>query len=155
MDKATFEQLYRQMLPGLYRLALSILRHGADAQDAVQQAAYDGQGVNVLARIAPKRPEEYALFNSWMMDRGDMYDVSWEPDEVATGTQESNIIEGGVKIVNENGAQAYYEAGKEVPIPEGREAAMAAGCMIYPSSASTWACAPPRTIRHRTLRSTA
>ena len=39
MDKATFEQLYRQMLPGLYRLALSILRHGADAQDAVQQAA--------------------------------------------------------------------------------------------------------------------
>jgi len=39
MDKTTFEQLYRQMLPGLYRLALSILRHGADAQDAVQQAA--------------------------------------------------------------------------------------------------------------------
>lgn len=97
----------------------------------VEQAAYDGQGVNVLARITPKRPEEYALFNSWMMDRGDMYDVSWEPDEVETGTQESNIIEGGVKIVNENGAQAYYEAGKEVPIPEGREAAMAAGCMIY------------------------
>lgn len=97
----------------------------------VEQAAYDGQGVNVLARITPKRPEEYALFNSWMMDRGDMYDVSWEPDEVETGTQESNIIEGGVKIVNESGVQAYYEAGKEVAIPEGREAAMAAGCMIY------------------------
>jgi len=39
MDKTTFEQLYRDMLPGLYRLAQSILRHTADAQDAVQQAA--------------------------------------------------------------------------------------------------------------------
>lgn len=97
----------------------------------VEKAVYDGQGVNVLARVTPKRPEEYALFNSWMMDRGDMYDVIWEPDEVATGTQESNIIEGGVRIVNEGGVQAFYEAGVEVPIPEGREAAMAAGCMIF------------------------
>ena len=39
MDKTTFEQLYRDMLPGLYRLAQGILRHTADAQDAVQQAA--------------------------------------------------------------------------------------------------------------------
>ncbi len=39
MDKTTFEQLYREMLPGLYRLAQSMLRQSADAQDAVQQAA--------------------------------------------------------------------------------------------------------------------
>lgn len=39
MNKTTFEQMYREMLPGLYRLAQSILRHTADAQDAVQQAA--------------------------------------------------------------------------------------------------------------------
>lgn len=39
MDKTTFEQLYRDMLPGLYRLAQSVLRQTADAQDAVQQAA--------------------------------------------------------------------------------------------------------------------
>ena len=39
MDKAAFERLYLDMLPGLYRLAQSILRHPADAQDAVQQAA--------------------------------------------------------------------------------------------------------------------
>lgn len=39
MDKATFEQMYREMLPGLYRLAQSLLRQSADAQDAVQQAA--------------------------------------------------------------------------------------------------------------------
>ncbi len=39
MDKTTFEQLYRDMLPSLYRLAQSILHQSADAQDAVQQAA--------------------------------------------------------------------------------------------------------------------
>lgn len=39
MDKTTFEQLYRDMLPGFYRLAQSILRNPSDAQDAVQQAA--------------------------------------------------------------------------------------------------------------------
>lgn len=39
MDKATFERLYLDMLPGLYRLAQSLLRQPSDAQDAVQQAA--------------------------------------------------------------------------------------------------------------------
>ncbi|MBR1821993.1 MAG: sigma-70 family RNA polymerase sigma factor [Clostridia bacterium] len=39
MDKTTFEALYREMVPGLYRLAQGMLRHPADAQDAVQQAA--------------------------------------------------------------------------------------------------------------------
>lgn len=39
MDKASYERLYGEMLPGLYRLAQSILRQPADAQDAVQQAA--------------------------------------------------------------------------------------------------------------------
>lgn len=39
MDRPAFERLYLDMLPGLYRLAQGILRHPADAQDAVQQAA--------------------------------------------------------------------------------------------------------------------
>ncbi|MBP5728779.1 MAG: RNA polymerase sigma factor [Clostridia bacterium] len=38
MNKVSFEQLYMEQLPGLYRLAQGILRHTADAQDAVQQA---------------------------------------------------------------------------------------------------------------------
>ena len=38
MNKVSFEQLYMQQLPGFYRLAQSILRHTADAEDAVQQA---------------------------------------------------------------------------------------------------------------------
>ena len=39
MDRTDFEQLYITLYPGLYRLAQSILRQEADAQDAVQQSA--------------------------------------------------------------------------------------------------------------------
>ncbi len=39
MDQASFAQLYMEQLPGLYRLALSILHSESDAEDAVQQAA--------------------------------------------------------------------------------------------------------------------
>lgn len=39
MDKADFERLYLEMLPGLYRLSLGMLHNEADAHDAVQQAA--------------------------------------------------------------------------------------------------------------------
>ena len=38
MTKDTFGQLYLQLLPGLYRLAQSILHHREDAMDAVQPA---------------------------------------------------------------------------------------------------------------------
>lgn len=38
MNKEAFEALYVRQLPGLYRLAQSILHNTADAQDAVQQA---------------------------------------------------------------------------------------------------------------------
>ncbi len=41
MDKSSFEQLYLQQLPGLYRLAMSILHHREDAQDAVQQSVLE------------------------------------------------------------------------------------------------------------------
>ena len=41
MDKSSFEQLYLQQLPGLYRLAMSSLHHRDDAQDAVQQSVLE------------------------------------------------------------------------------------------------------------------
>ena len=41
MDKSSFEQLYLQQLPGLYRLAMSILHHRDDVQDAVQQSVLE------------------------------------------------------------------------------------------------------------------
>ena len=41
MDKSSFEKLYLEQLPGLYRLAMSILHHRDDAQDAVQQSVLE------------------------------------------------------------------------------------------------------------------
>ena len=38
MNKTTFEQLAREILPGLYRLAVSILRSPVDSEDAVMHA---------------------------------------------------------------------------------------------------------------------
>ena len=39
MDRESFERLYTELYPALFRLALSILRNIPDAQDAVQLAA--------------------------------------------------------------------------------------------------------------------
>lgn len=105
----------------------------------IEQAAYDGQGMNALVRLTPKDTEHNALFNSWLMDApGDVYDIYSGPMEVPEGTQESDIMEGGVRIVNEGGVQAYFEAGEEVPIPESREAAMAAGCLVFRENGKLW-----------------
>lgn len=57
MDKAAFEALYLDMLPGLYRLAQSLLRQEADAQDAVQQAAI--KAWQALDRLPPGRERAY------------------------------------------------------------------------------------------------
>ena len=61
MNKVAFEELYMQQLPGMFRLAQSILHHTADAEDAVQQAVLQawkridaiqpGKGKAYLARI--------------------------------------------------------------------------------------------------------
>lgn len=51
MEKTDFGQLYMTLYPGLYRLALSILRQEADAQDAVQQAA-----INAWAAAGRMKP---------------------------------------------------------------------------------------------------
>lgn len=117
-------------LDGAENLVETDLGHAENewATVTVEEAAYDGQGVKVLARITPKEPEKYALFNDWYMDPNeDEYSTSWGPSEVATGTLEIDDI----KIVNEGGVQAYYKAGKEVPIPEGLEAAKAEDCLIF------------------------
>ncbi len=57
MDKASFERLYRELLPGLYRLAQSLLRSEADAQDAVQQAALNAY--RALPRMKPGLERAY------------------------------------------------------------------------------------------------
>ena len=50
----------------------------------VEEAVYDGQGVMVLARLAPKDPEQYALHNSFFLDAPEEeYLVEYMPAEVA------------------------------------------------------------------------
>lgn len=55
MDKASYESLYLEMLPGLYRLAQSLLRHPADAQDAVQQAVLKAWQKRAVIRQGAER----------------------------------------------------------------------------------------------------
>ncbi len=57
MTKDDFGQLYMQLLPGLYILALSILRHREDAMDAVQQAIE--KAWNVSKRIRSGEEKAY------------------------------------------------------------------------------------------------
>jgi len=57
MDKQSFERLYLDLLPGLYRLAQGILRQPADAQDAVQQAAI--KAWQALDRLPPGGERAY------------------------------------------------------------------------------------------------
>ena len=59
MTKESFEQLYIQLLPGLYRLAVSILYHREDAMDAVQQAAE--KAWKVTDRIQCGREKAYIV----------------------------------------------------------------------------------------------
>ena len=94
----------------------------------VEEAAYDGQGVMVMAKITPKEPEKYALLNDFYMDPDENeYIITLGPDEVPEGTQETEWM----RIVNENDEQALYIDGQEVPIPEGRAAAKKLECPIY------------------------
>ena len=57
MNKIAFEELYMQQLPGLFRLAQSILRQPSDAEDAVQQAVL--QAWRQLETIQPGKEKAY------------------------------------------------------------------------------------------------
>ena len=116
-------------LDGAEELVETDLGHAENewATVTVEEAAYDGQGVMVLAKITPKEPEKYALFNSLCTDPGEEFITSSVPVELPEGTQAT----GDLEIINGSGAQALYIAGKEVPIPEGREAAEASDCPVY------------------------
>ena len=57
MDKRSFEELYMDLYPGLYRLAQGILRQEADAQDAVQQAAVKAWAA--IDRIGQEKEKAY------------------------------------------------------------------------------------------------
>ncbi len=57
MNKTTFEQLAREMLPGLYRLAVSILKSPVDSEDAVSEDDQRYTLSEIPFKLHPCEPE--------------------------------------------------------------------------------------------------
>ena len=85
MDKTAFSSLYMEMMPGLYRLALSMLHNTADAEDAVQQAAL--KAWQVSGRIRPGGERMYVtrilinVCHDIQRQRMRMFPVSQVPEQ--------------------------------------------------------------------------
>ena len=95
----------------------------------VEEAAYDGQGAMVLARLTVKDPETYAL----LTDSGDPeelkdYDFEYVPVEVG---EVQSMTDGHFEIRNDAGGQALLVDGAEVDIPESEAAAQEMGYPMY------------------------
>ena len=96
----------------------------------VEEAVYDGQGVMVLARLAPKDPEQYALHNSFFLDAPEEeYLVEYMPAEVPEGVYP--YANGTMEIRNGPDERALYVDGAPVELPTDRETADAAGLPVY------------------------
>ena len=105
----------------------------------VEEAAYDGQGVMALARITPKEPEMYALFNILLMDMPeDEYEIETVQDgpraiedpylQLALSNDEG---EHDVEIINEESHKQIFIDGVEAPLPESINEAMEAFIPVY------------------------
>ena len=95
----------------------------------VEEAAYDGQGAMVLARLTVKNPEKYAL----LTDSGDPeelkdYDFEYVPVEVG---EVQSMSDGHFEIRNDAGGQALLVDGAEVDIPESEAEAQEMGYPVY------------------------
>ena len=96
----------------------------------VEEAVYDGQGVMVLARLAPKDPEQYALHNSFFLDMPEEeYLVEYGPAEVPEGVYP--YANGTMEIRNGPDERTLYVDGEPVELPTDRETADAAGLPVY------------------------
>ena len=96
----------------------------------VEEAVYDGQGVMVLARLAPKDPEQYALHNSFFLDAPEEeYLVEYMPAEVPEGVYP--YANGTMEIRNGPDERTLYVDGEPVELPTDRETADAAGLPVY------------------------
>ena len=96
----------------------------------VEEAVYEGQGVMVLARLAPKDPEQYALHNSFFLDAPEEeYLVEYMPAEVPEGVYP--YANGTMEIRNGPDERALYVDGAPVELPTDRETADAAGLPVY------------------------
>ncbi len=103
----------------------------------VEEAAYDGQGVKVLAKITPKEPEKYALFNDMLMDAPkDEYEIEAVQDgpqaiedPCLQFTYYNEKDEQNVEIINEANRKQLLIDGTEVPLPESLDEALESGIL--------------------------
>ena len=103
----------------------------------VEEAVYDGQGVMVLAKITPKEPEKYALFNDMLMDAPkDEYEIEAVQDgpraienPYLQFTYYNEKDEQNVEIINEENRKQLLINGTEVPMPESLDEALESGIL--------------------------
>lgn len=99
----------------------------------VEQAVFDGQGVMVQCRIAPKDIENYAMLNAFMQEISEeYYDTVVVPVEFGEGAYSTEEQDGtSITISNMNGEQHLLRNGEDVEFPATREEAMAKGLPVY------------------------
>ena len=98
----------------------------------VEEAVFDGQGVLVKCRIAPKDTKKYAMFNSFMLDAPqDDYIVESVPVEFGKGSTEEYSEDGVLTVTNMSGNPELLLNGEPIDIPVNKEAALEKGLPVY------------------------
>ncbi len=98
----------------------------------VEEAVFDGHGVMVLVRIAPKNAETYALYNEMLQDYDEeLYVTEDLPVPVPDGSM--FVIERGreIEICNENGECVLIVDGEQTDIPTSKETAVQMQLPVY------------------------
>ena len=99
---------------------------------AVEEAVFDGQGVMVKCRLAPKDTEKYAMFNAFMQGApDDIYITESIPAEFGEGSSEVYSEDGTMSITNTPGNQQLLINGESVEIPADRQVALEKGLPVY------------------------
>ena len=103
MNKAAYEALCQERMHGLYRIALSILRNPADAQDAVQQAflnawvhremAYPGRETGWITRILINECRNIQRQRMRMFPVADFPDQGYMPPDTDLANAITNLPE--------------------------------------------------------------
>lgn len=98
----------------------------------VEEAVFDGQGVLVKCRLAPKNMEKYAMLNAFLQDTPEeIYNYESIPAEFGEGSSETHSENGTVSIANSGGHQQLLINGEAVEIPTDRSVALEKGLPVY------------------------
>lgn len=100
----------------------------------VEEGVFDGQGVLLKCRIAPKDAEKYAMFNCFMQGAPeDVYILENAPAEVGEGSSAVYSDDGILRerITNMPGKQELLIDGEAVEIPTDRAVALEKGLPVF------------------------